>query len=323
MIRYALVASAIISWSILLFLDTADAGYGRYSLAPDKVADGVFVFWGKQEPLTWENGGNIVNTGFIIGSDTVLVVDTGPTKVYAAEMISAIRSITSLPIRHAVVTHHHPDHSFGIQQFKKNNANIYMHKNGKALLELEGPTLLGFLETLIGANWVTGTKIDKPTHTIGSERTIDIGNRLITIFAFNKGHTPGDLVVHDNKTGTLFTGDLVFYGRAASVPHATIPVWLRHLTTLLDMKWTNLIPGHGPIVTDKEAFDELRSYLTFLNQSATNAVKRGDTLAEALQIQIPTHFRHLAVVESEFQRSMVSLFRKLEMEEFDSTVPTY
>ena len=40
---------------------TVYSGDGRYTLVPEQIADGVYVFWGQQEPLTPENGGNIVN----------------------------------------------------------------------------------------------------------------------------------------------------------------------------------------------------------------------------------------------------------------------
>ena len=314
----ATVSSFLLFWSI-----NACAGYGRYSLTPSQVAEDVYVLWGKQEPLTWENGGNIVNTGFIIGSDSVLVIDTGPTQLYAAEMINTIRSLTNVPIRYAIVTHHHPDHSFGIQEFKKNNINVYMHQLSKKLLKMEGPTLLGFMESLIGSNWVTGTHIDKPTHTIRSARILDIGDRKITILPFSNGHTPGDLAVFDHKTRTLFSGDLVFYGRAASVPHANVSVWQDHLQKLSEMKWNKLIPGHGPIVTNPEPLKKLSDYLSFLQRSTAEAVARGDSLAEVLQMKIPGRFSNLALVRSEFQRSMASLFRKLESEEFNSTIPSY
>ena len=51
----------------------------RYKLEPDMIASGVFVFWGKQESFSRENGANIVNTGFIVGRDAILAIDTGPT----------------------------------------------------------------------------------------------------------------------------------------------------------------------------------------------------------------------------------------------------
>ena len=322
MIRGALV-SVLVLICTTIANETAYSGHGRYSLAPEQIADGVYVFWGQQEPLTSQNGGNILNTGFIVGRSSVLVIDTGPTQHYADEMIEAIRTITDLPIRNAIVTHHHPDHSFGIQRFKKNNTNVYMHTDSTSLLASEGPALLGFLELLIGVNWTTGTNIDKPTHNTSTIRSIDIGERVVKILPFIGGHTPGDLVVYDQKTRSLFAGDLVFHGRAATVPHANILTWLNHLDTLLDLGWDKLVPGHGPIVVDNIPFQELNSYLNFLRNTAMQSVKRGDTLAEALQTKIPTSFIKLATIKAEFQRSITSLFRKYEADDLDAPTSAY
>ena len=302
--------------SVIFWPPNAGAGDGSYSLTPQKIDDGVYVLWGRQEPTTRENGGNIVNTGFIVGTNSVLVVDTGPTQQYADQMISAIRTITKLPVHTAVVTHHHPDHSFGIQHFKKNNAAIYMHRNLKTLFANEGPILLELLESLIGKTWVSGTKIGEPNHLIETEQTIDIGDRIVKILPLINGHTPGDLLVYDQKTQILFAGDLVFHERAASVPHANISVWLNHLDTIRELGWRKLVPGHGPMVTDQTPIEELKAYLTFLEKIATESIQRGDTLAEVLQTTIPTPFDKLATIQSEFQRSITSLFRKLESEAF-------
>ena len=322
MIRGALVAVSTLVCTVLAIAG-AYSEHVRYSLTPEQIADGVYIFWVRQEPLTRENGGNIANTGFIVGNKSVLVLDTGPTQLYAEEMIAAIRTVTNLPIRHAIVTHHHPDHAFGIQSFKKDNTNVYMHPESRSLLANEGPILLGFLETLIGANWITGTKIDRPTHLIRTEKSIDVGGRIIKILPFASGHTPGDLVVYDQDTRALFVGDLVFHGRAATVPHANISIWLDHLDVLIKIDWDKLVPGHGPIVTDQIPFEELRSYLYFLEQTATESVERGDTLAETLQTEIPAPFNRLATVKAEFQRSITSLFRKLEAEDFKASLPAH
>ena len=315
-----MIRGALISILVLVFTMLADqtvySGYGRYTLTPEQVADGVYVFWGRQEPLSPENGGNIVNTGFIVGSSSVLVVDTGPTKRYAEEMIEAIRTVTNLPIRHAIVTHHHPDHSFGLQSFRENNTDVYLHTDSKFLLAKEGPTLLRILENLIGDEWVTGTKIGESTHNIESAQNIDIGGRIVEILPFSGGHTPGDLAVYDRKTRSLFTGDLVFHGRAASVPHADISTWLKHLDTLLDFGWDQLVPGHGPLVVDQAPFVTLSSYLKFLRNTAFQSAKRGDALAEALQTDIPAQFNKLATINAEFQRSITSLFRRYEANDF-------
>ena len=127
---------------------STDAEAVSYDLEPQMVASGVYVFWGKQEPFSRQNGANIVNTGFIVGEEAILVIDAGPTHLYSREMINAIRKISPLPIRFAVITHHHGDHSFGLQTYKKINTNVLMHPDAKALLAQEGSTLFGFLALL-------------------------------------------------------------------------------------------------------------------------------------------------------------------------------
>ena len=178
------------------------------------------------------------------------------------------------------------------------------------------------LENLIGHEWVAGTKIGEPTHSIGTAQDIDIGERVIEILPFSGGHTPGDLVVYAQKTRSLFTGDLVFHGRAASIPHADIPTWIQQLDALRDLGWDQLVPGHGPIVVDHVPFGELSSYLNFLKRTAIQSAKRGDTLAETLQTDIPVQFNKLATIKAEFQRSIISLFRKYEANDFETPAST-
>jgi len=291
-----------------------------YGLQADEIADGVYVFWGLQENWNPQNGGNIVNTGFIVGDKEVLAIDTGPTKFYADEMISVIRSITDKPIRNAVITHHHPDHSFGLQRFKKVNARVMMHPGAKAGLRRDGETLIGFMEIAMGQGWMAGTEIDKPNKLIRQSQVFDLGGRTVSILPLEGGHTPGDVIVVDQKTGTLFAGDLVFNQRAPTVPHADVPLWLDHLGTLSAMDWQRLVPGHGPLVTDRTAFTVMEDYLEFLQQFAQDSVARGDTLADAMTSDIPDRFNGLSTLDIEFSRSMLSLFRKFETEDFDASI---
>ena len=72
---------------------------------------------GDNSGLNSFNGGAISNTGFIIGEDEILIIDAGPSYIYAEEVIEIIKGISSLPIKYLVVTHHHPDHSFGISKY--------------------------------------------------------------------------------------------------------------------------------------------------------------------------------------------------------------
>ena len=316
--KLLLMAAGAVACSVAASVNAWALSYG---LEPKMVAPGVYVFLGKQEPFSRQNGANIVNTGFIVGEELILVVDVGPTHLYAKEMIDAIGNISPLPIRFAVITHHHGDHAFGIQAFKKLNTNVLMHPDAKELLAQEGTTLFGFLEIQIGLDWTAGTQIDMPTSLIKTQRFIDLGQRPIIIKPYPKGHTSGDLVIYDVTTRTLFAGDLVFNGRAATIPHAHIPTWLDHLESLEKQEWDRLVPGHGPLLSKGQVLDSTRDYLEFLQSTANDAVSRGTTLAEIMTTKIPAPFDKLATVNSEYLRSMTTLFRQLEDQQFNTSAP--
>ena len=313
-------AALVVAASMLAGPATAQARGMTYGLEAHEIADGVYVFWGLQENWNVQNGGNIVNTGFIVGDKEVLVIDTGPTKFYADEMIKVIRGITDKPIRNTVITHHHPDHSFGLQRFKKINSRVMMHPEARAGLFRDGAALIGFMEIAMGQGWMAGTVIEKPNKLIRQSMALDLGGRTALVMPLEGGHTPGDVIVLDEKTGTLFAGDLIFNQRAPTVPHANVPTWLDHLTTLSSMDWQRLVPGHGPLVTDRSPFDLMADYLEYLQQFAQDSVARGDTLADAMTSDIPERFHGLSTLQIEFGRSMLSLFRKYETEDFDSSI---
>ncbi len=323
-LRFAVAQLLVVGLFIYTaFMGAAWARGSTYGLSPDEVAPGVYVLWGLQEQLTPRNGGNVVNIAFIVGDDAVLVVDTGPTQYYAEELIRVIRSITDKPIRQAVVTHHHFDHSYGMAAFKKINTPVLMHRNAAPLLARDGEAVLNFMTVVIGNQWTSRLKIVRPTQTTWREKTFNLGNRIVRVTPFEFGHTPGDLVVFDQATETLFASDLVFRNRAPSVPHANIDVWLQHLDRIATMRWRRLVPGHGPMVNDPDELADLRDYLGFLRDYAQAAARRGDTLAESIGEANLDQYKQLETVQIEFQRSMFTLFRQYEAEDLDSATPAY
>ena len=296
----------------LVFLLAAPAQAGDYALAPEEIADGVYVLWGRQEPMTADNGANICNTAFIVGADSVLVVDAGPSAAYAEQLLAAIARVTDKPVSHVAITHHHQDHSLGLGAFNARGARTLMTPNAAELLARDGAALLAMTATLVGADWMAGTAVARPTELIPDPRMIDIGGRLIHIGPLEYGHTPGDMTVMDVATGTLLAGDLVFIERAATVPHADIPTWLDNIDRIAPLDWRRLVPGHGPLVTERARLDPLRAYLSYLDKFSRASHARGDSPAETLMVPLPARFAALAVVEREFQRSILSLFAKYD-----------
>src|SRR5260370_22261085 len=88
-----------------------------------KVADGVYAAIAKSGGLA--SG----NAGFVIGDDNVLVFDTFSTPAAIEELIAEIQTLTKLPIKYAVNSHYHLDHTRGNQVMIARGVPIIAHEN--------------------------------------------------------------------------------------------------------------------------------------------------------------------------------------------------
>src|SRR5881398_2247609 len=88
-----------------------------------KVADGVYAAIAKPGGLA--SG----NAGFVIGDDGVLIFDTFFTPAAISELIGEIESLTKLPIKYAVNSHYHLDHTGGNQVLVARGIPIIAHDN--------------------------------------------------------------------------------------------------------------------------------------------------------------------------------------------------
>ena len=58
-----------------------------FSFELEEVADGVFVHYGIHEDANRSNKGDIANIGFILGKKSIMVIDTGGTKVIGKKLL--------------------------------------------------------------------------------------------------------------------------------------------------------------------------------------------------------------------------------------------
>lgn len=278
-----------------------------YHLAPQEIAPGVHVFIGLREDFSPTNGGNIVNTGFIVGSTGVIVIDTGPSRRYGEQMLAAIRRVTPLPVVLTVNTHHHPDHFLGNQAFPA--ATLAALPETQHGIRKDGEAFNENLYRMAG-DWMEGTERVAPTQALAAGRRT-VGGRDIEIVALD-GHTPADLVLIDHASGTVFAGDLLFHDRAATTPHANVAHWLAALTRLEALPARQWVPGHGGVTRDNAAIAQTRDYLEWVAGTMRDGAEAGLDMTEMLARPIPARFRGLAEVEREYRRSVVHLFPAAE-----------
>lgn len=251
------------------------------ALAVEEVAPGVFVHHGRYELFTPRNSGDTSNSGFIVGNDAVAVVDTGGSARVGRQLLAAIRAKTALPIKYVINTHMHPDHVFGNTAFKDEGPAFIGHAKLPRALAARGERYMAINKELLGESF-EGTEIIPPTELVSDRREIDLGGRKLLLEAHPTAHTDNDLTVLDEKTGTIFLGDLLF-SRHTPALDGSIRGWLALIDKLAARTDVKLaVPGHGPASMPwPSALDAERRYLSVVASDVRNMIKQGKTLAEA------------------------------------------
>ena len=281
-----------------------------YDLSATEIASGTWAVHGSTEYFTLENGGNIVNVAFIEVPDGVVVIDTGPSKRYGEALLSLIeKTLPGKKILRVYNTHHHPDHFLGNQVF--DNSLIAAPQQVIDNIIEEGGGFADNMYRLVG-DWMRGTAAVAPGMAVDTEFE-EIGGRRFSLY-YLSGHTNSDLVIRDDETGVLFSGDLAFYNRAPTTPHADIDIWQESLTTLASIDKELILPGHGLQDSAGDSLEQTGDYLDWLQHSLKDSASLGLTMNEAMAQPIPKRFRSIDVVQTEYERSVVHLYLGLEDE---------
>lgn len=284
----------------------------NYQLQPKKIAPDTYIFEGKTEDFSKENGGFIVNTGFIVTTEGVVVIDTGSSRRFAEQQLAAIQKVTDKPVVRVYITHHHPDHFLGNQVYR--SVPIYALPATKKAMQAEGEMFSDNMYRMIG-DWMRGTRIQVANKEAKAE-TIELGGHKLEVIAAS-GHTQGDLVLFDHTTGVLFTGDLVFNNRAATTPHAMSKQWFKSLDRIAQLPYKIIVPGHGSVASDKEPIKQTRAYLQWLLGVLREGAENGLDMNEVALTPIPEQFKGIALADIELRRSVTHLFPKFEQEVLD------
>lgn len=288
-----------------------------YRLVAQPVAKDVYAFIGKTEDFTTVNGGNIVNTAFIVAEQGVIVIDSGPSLRYGQQMRQAIARVTDKPVLLVINTHHHPDHFLGNQAF----ADVLIGALGETRqgIASEGNAFAENLFRMSG-NWMKGTEVLAPTRTLQAG-VLEIAGRRLSLIALD-GHTGADLAVFDPASGVLFAGDLAFNGRAPTTPHADVAHWLAALDRLEawtgERAFTALVPGHGAVSRDAGPLRQTRAWLIWLTSSLRDAARAGLDMNDLLARPLPPAYDGLPMAAAEYRRSVGHLFPAFEQDALES-----
>lgn len=302
-------AAALLLWALAGLLPVQAASQ-YYDLKPQKIAADTYALIGKRENFSFDNHGNICNTGFIVTDDGVVVIDTGPSRLYGEAMRAAIGEVTDKPVVQVYITHAHPDHFLGNNAFT--DVPIAALPGTIDAIRSIGSDLASNLYNLVGAA-MRGTSAVAPTATVEPGQTVTFGNHELQLIGAS-GHTAADLMVLDRKTGVLFAGDIAFYQRAPTTPTADLDAWQATLARAGEAGFEVLVPGHGPVTHDDAPLRQTGAYLEWLRSRFRAAAADGESAAEIMFAPLPARWQQLAVSPGEYRRSVSHLYPAIERE---------
>jgi glyoxylase-like metal-dependent hydrolase (beta-lactamase superfamily II) len=128
-------------------------------------------------------------------------------------------------------------------------------------------------------------RIIPPTLLVTGQTTLDLGGRTLLLTAWSPpAHSDCDLTVLDQKTGTLFAGDLVFIHHVPVVD-GSVAGFLSVLHRLRQLPAQRVVPGHGQVVGAwPQALDAEQHYLQTLADDAARLVADGTPMAQAVPL---------------------------------------
>ena len=205
----------------------------------------------------------VCNNGWIIFEDYVLVIDAN-FPAGARQIISMIRSLTNKPIRFALDTHHHGDHSYGNQVFVENGAVPIAHTG---VVEEMKRYETGYFDSKPGA-WETAakgradlrtSKLKPPSVLFSGDLIFDDGKHRVELMHLGVAHTHGDAVAWLPKERILFAGDVCVNGPYNYVGDGDVGKWVATLDAAKKLGATVVCTGHGPrsagtVLEDQQAF---------------------------------------------------------------------
>lgn len=226
------------------------------------------------------------NSGFVVGSKGVLVVDARHTPPLAGELLGAIRTVTDAPILWVVNTHYHPDHTWGNSVFKEQGAVIASHPEAREAFIKYSPLYLDFYRNRGPEAFALLADVKfVPADTLvedGAE--IDLGGVSVELRHFGPGHTAGDLVAVVRQDRVAFTGGLLVNGYHPNLgdPGADFDNWLETLDGLRGMSVRRYVPAQGP-VCGRGAIDAIKSYIKEIRGIGIDAIRKRYPLEEVVR----------------------------------------
>jgi glyoxylase-like metal-dependent hydrolase (beta-lactamase superfamily II) len=230
----------------------------------EKVKDGLYLIRGPFNRCAPNGcGGGYGDDGLLheagdvavrVTSEGLILVDD-KYQQNVPEILEQVKSVSSLPVRYLLNTHHHTDHAGGDAVFI-NTTEIIAHRN-------------------VRENFLRNKQPGAPRVTFSDQASVFVGGAEVRAYYFGRGHTNGDAVIYFPDLKVIHTGDLITEGMPVMDYNngASAVEWVSVLDKILELDFDTVIPGHGPLLT-KERIRSDRQKLVTMNQRMAELARK-------------------------------------------------
>ena len=218
--------------------------------------------------------GGGANTLIRVTPEGLIVVDTkNPGGDNFDRVMEEIKSVSALPVKYVINTHHHPDHVGNNQKFIDAGAQV---------------VALEALKTNMASDPRTKDIPGLPTVTFAKDYVLKFGGAEVDAHFYGRGHTGDDTMVYFPDLKVVMVSDqitdatpIVDFANGGSALE-----WTRVLDGVLKLDFDMAIPGRGEPKTKAEV-EAYRAKFATLISRANDAIKAGAT-KETLASQVMT-----------------------------------
>jgi glyoxylase-like metal-dependent hydrolase (beta-lactamase superfamily II) len=229
-----------------------------------EVAPGVLAYF--QPDGSWM----VNNTGAVLGGSGVMLIDTTATERRNRALLSAVEDRSGgLPVRAAVNTHHHGDHTYG-NWLLPPGIPIVAHRHCREEVLRAGLVA----QVLFPAVDFGAVEISPPTLTFDNTLTLYLDQIRVELVFIGPAHTLGDVIAWLPEQGVVFTGDVVFHGGHPFLGEGCLANYPAALERIRGLGPRVLVSGHGPLAAP-DVLEDLLDYAEWLATLARDGFAAG------------------------------------------------
>ncbi len=268
-----------------------------------KIGEGVYaVYDSRAEELAGKGVPMATSSGIIVGDDGVMIVDTMMNQRLNQQLLSLVKSVTDKPVKYAVNTSFHGDHSYG-NYFLPASVTVIQHSNAKQYVDSHFKQDTQFMIQNFGENrGIEDVKASTGDILIpeNGQITVDLGGRNVLIKDFGFAQTGGDVFVWLEEEKVIWMGNAIV-SEKPGLPwllDGHLVDTLNTLQSIYDFLPSSalLVPGHSYPVGKSDLKWNI-DYLTAVKNNVSNAVKKGYSLEETVKTVTMNDYRGYALFD--------------------------